>query len=73
MAKLSMNIFSGRTGKFIGYMEHTNVIACERLIKAELDIENSVEWFDAETNKPIANYKGKLIFTDSDGFCANIK
>jgi len=73
MAKLSMNIFDGKTGEFVGQMEHTNVIACERLIKIELDLENAVEWFDVETNKPIADYKGKLINTDSDGFCSNIK
>ena len=65
-----MNIWEGDTGRFVGYMEHVDLGSCETLIKIELDLGNSVELFNLETNKPVSDYKyGKIIETDHDGFC----
>jgi len=64
-----MNIFCGESGQFLGDMVAETLPACERLIVIELNLSNSVELFRLGTNEPVSNYDGKIISTDSDGFC----
>lgn len=72
MDKYGMNIFDGKTGAFVGAMSADYLHERERLIKIELDIENAVELYYVETNKPV-EHAGKFVQSDSEGFCSLIK
>ena len=67
--KYGMNVFDGITGGFLGNMQSNYLSACEKLIKIELDLENAVELYYAESNNPV-EHEGKFIKSDSDGFCS---
>ena len=68
-----MNIFDGKSGRFVGNMTADSFSACERLIKIELDIENAVELYFTKTNGCVTNCVGDIIQVDGDGFCSVIK
>jgi len=77
MYKYGMNIFDGKDGHFIGHMDADYLSECERLIKIELDIENAVELYYAETDRlhgylPV-EHEGKYIRSDAEGWCSLIK
>lgn len=72
MNKYGMNIFDGKDGHFIGHMDADYLSECERLIKIELDIENAVELYYAESNTPVIHL-GKYIRSDAEGWCSLIE
>lgn len=69
--KYTMNVF-GYEDSFNTMVADT-LLECETLAKIELDADSAVEVFETSTNTPVANYQGKLLNTDSDGFFYPIK
>jgi len=71
MDKYTMNIFSD--DGFVGTMLANTLRECEVLSKIELEIGNAVEVFETSNNRPVENYTGKILRTDSDGYFGNLQ
>lgn len=68
-AKYAVNFFNGEVGTFYGTRRFKSYKDSEIIIRFLLKKLMAVEFFNVKTNKPIANYKGKFINSDIDGFC----